>query len=88
MLVDWTFEQLQKITNGSKSTINKSLKIKGFSIDTRSLQKGDLFCALKGEHHDGHDFLFKAYENGASCFILSDTKKIFQVCLLSKLTTF
>ena len=75
MLVDWTFAELQKITNGSNSPINESIKIKGFSIDTRSLKQGDLFCALKGEHHDGHDFLLKAYENGASCFLLSDTNK-------------
>ena len=75
MLVDWTFEQLQKITDGIYSPVKESLQIKGFSIDTRSLQGGDIFCALKGKNHDGHDFLGKAYENGASCFILSDTNK-------------
>ncbi len=33
--------------------------------DTRSLQKGDLFVALKGEHFDAHDFLSRAREQGA-----------------------
>ena len=42
-------EKLQKITNASKkSQIKQNLKVSGFSIDTRSLQSGELFCALKG----------------------------------------
>ncbi len=34
--------------------------------DTRSLQPGDLFVALKGEHFDAHDFLPKARDAGAA----------------------
>ncbi len=33
--------------------------------DTRSLQPGDLFVALKGEHFDAHDFLPQAQAAGA-----------------------
>jgi UDP-N-acetylmuramoyl-tripeptide--D-alanyl-D-alanine ligase len=33
--------------------------------DTRSLQKGDLFIAIKGERFDGHDYLELAAQNGA-----------------------
>jgi len=33
--------------------------------DTRSLQPGDLFVALKGEHFDAHDFLPQARTQGA-----------------------
>jgi len=33
--------------------------------DTRSLQHGDLFVALKGEHFDAHDFLSQARAAGA-----------------------
>ncbi len=33
--------------------------------DSRSLQPGDLFVALKGERFDGHDFLVQARERGA-----------------------
>ena len=75
MLVDWTLDQLKKITNGINSHAKESIQIKGFSIDTRTIKGGDIFCALKGKNYDGHDFLNQAYENGASCFILSDTKK-------------
>ena len=72
MLLNWNYEKLKKITNGSNNANFKNFKITGFSIDSRSLKKGDLFCALKGENHDGHDFLHQAYKKGASCFLLSD----------------
>lgn len=40
-----------------------------FSIDSRSVKKGDAFIALKGKHSDGHDFIKDAIKNGASCVI-------------------
>lgn len=33
--------------------------------DTRTLQPGDLFVALKGDNFDAHDFLLQAHEKGA-----------------------
>lgn len=40
--------------------------VKGISTDTRKLQQGDLFVALKGENFDGHEFVTKALESGAA----------------------
>jgi UDP-N-acetylmuramoyl-tripeptide--D-alanyl-D-alanine ligase len=37
----------------------------GYSIDSRTLQPGDLFFAVKGEHLDGHGFVAAALERGA-----------------------
>ncbi|MBV8336904.1 MAG: UDP-N-acetylmuramoylalanyl-D-glutamyl-2, 6-diaminopimelate--D-alanyl-D-alanine ligase, partial [Alphaproteobacteria bacterium] len=42
----------------------------GVSIDTRSLRAGDLFVALRGPNHDGHDFVSVAFERGASAAIV------------------
>lgn len=39
--------------------------VKGFSTDTRSLKKGEVFIALTGENFDGHRFLDMAAERGA-----------------------
>ncbi|MDB5969570.1 MAG: UDP-N-acetylmuramoyl-tripeptide--D-alanyl-D-alanine ligase [Hydrocarboniphaga sp.] len=39
--------------------------------DTRQLQRGDLFVALVGEHHDGHDFLRRAASLGAAGALVS-----------------
>jgi len=38
----------------------------GISTDTRTIQKGQLFWALKGETFDGHSFVAKAAEKQAS----------------------
>src|SRR4030065_2805480 len=35
-------------------------------IDSRRVEKGDLFFALRGERRDGHDFIAEALERGAA----------------------
>jgi UDP-N-acetylmuramoyl-tripeptide--D-alanyl-D-alanine ligase len=40
------------------------------SIDTRTLQAGDMFVALK-DIRDGHDFVAQALEKGAGCALVS-----------------
>src|SRR3979490_1260363 len=37
----------------------------GYSIDSRTVQSGDLFFAVKGERLDGHDFVEQALSKGA-----------------------
>ena len=39
--------------------------ISRIEIDSRKVQPGDLFWALPGLHHDGHNFLQQAFDNGA-----------------------
>lgn len=48
---------------------------RGGSIDTRTLQEGDIFFALKGERSDGHEHLAAALEKGASGLVLSDPSR-------------
>ena len=42
----------------------------GYSIDTRTLQPGDLFFALVGERSNGHDWVAKALGAGASAAVV------------------
>jgi UDP-N-acetylmuramoyl-tripeptide--D-alanyl-D-alanine ligase len=42
----------------------------GVSIDTRTLEPGDLFVALKGPKHDGHDHVAAALESGAAAALV------------------
>jgi UDP-N-acetylmuramoyl-tripeptide--D-alanyl-D-alanine ligase len=44
--------------------------VSGWSIDTRTLQPGDLYFALRGENHDGHDFVGNAFEKGAVAAVI------------------
>jgi len=41
------------------------------STDSRSLEAGDLFVALKGERFDGHDFVVQAFERGAAAAVIA-----------------
>lgn len=46
-----------------------------FSIDSRCMEAGSIFIALKGAHQDGHDFIADAFANGASGCIMAESKK-------------
>ena len=46
------------------------------STDTRSLQPGDLFIALTGEHFNGHDYLELAVEKGAVAAIVAENVNV------------
>ncbi|MGH9867284.1 MAG: UDP-N-acetylmuramoyl-tripeptide--D-alanyl-D-alanine ligase [Candidatus Polarisedimenticolia bacterium] len=43
----------------------------GYSIDTRTLAKGDLFFAIVGPRQDGHRFVPEALGHGASAVVVS-----------------
>ncbi len=45
-------------------------RVGGVATDSRDVQAGDLFVALSGEHHDGHDFLDAALTAGAGALLL------------------
>jgi UDP-N-acetylmuramoyl-tripeptide--D-alanyl-D-alanine ligase len=42
----------------------------GYSIDSRTIQPGELFFAVKGERMDGHDFVSRALEAGAAAAVI------------------
>jgi UDP-N-acetylmuramoyl-tripeptide--D-alanyl-D-alanine ligase len=42
----------------------------GYSIDSRTIQPGELFLAVKGERTDGHDFVADALEKGAVAAVI------------------
>ena len=45
--------------------------VTGVSIDSRAVNKGDLFVALAGEQTDGHNYLAQALEQGAAGVVIS-----------------
>ncbi len=63
----WTSDDAARATNGQ---VDQAWRANGISIDTRSLQPGDLFVALK-DARDGHDFVASAFEAGASACLVS-----------------
>ena len=63
MMPLWTAVDAAAATGGSSIT---DWAATGISIDSRSLSAGDLFIALRGPNHDGHDFVGAALEHGAA----------------------
>src|ERR1019366_127265 len=49
------------------------LEVAGWSVDTSTQNPGDVFFALRGPNHDGHDFLAAAAEKGASAVVVGRT---------------
>ena len=47
-------------------------EIQGLSYDSRTVQPGDLFFALRGGSVDGHRYIGMAVENGASAIVIED----------------
>ena len=60
-----TIGQLLSQVHGARVVGTVDLPFKRVHTDTRSLQPGDLFVALKGERFDAHDFLPHAQTQGA-----------------------
>lgn len=46
----------------------------GVSIDTRTLQPGDLFVALQGDNRDGHAFVADAFAKGAGAALIAHAR--------------
>ena len=63
----WTAADAAQATGGSATT---AWSASGVSIDTRSLEAGDLFVALQ-DVRDGHDFVAQALEKGAAAALVS-----------------
>ena len=59
----WTSGDLMAATGGAMRTLFDAT---GVSIDTRTLQPGDLFVALQGDRGDGHDHVAEALARGAA----------------------
>ena len=51
---------------------NAEVEITGVNIDSRKIEKGHLFVAIKGTQTDGHRFIPKALELGAVAVLCED----------------
>jgi UDP-N-acetylmuramoyl-tripeptide--D-alanyl-D-alanine ligase len=63
----WTSEEIAAATGG---TVEAAFKATGVSIDSRAIDRGDLFVALAGVR-DGHEFVEKALAEGAAGALVS-----------------
>ena len=64
--------ELLKYVNPMNIIGNADVDITGVNIDSRKIEKGHLFVAIKGTQTDGHRFIPKALELGATAVLCED----------------
>lgn len=64
-------EMLLEATQGEALTLGSRATYNGFAHDSRQVEPGDLFVAVRGLHGDGHDFVEAAAEQGAGAALIA-----------------
>ncbi len=67
---------LEAINGQTDSEANLPTHISKISIDTRRLQPSEVYWAIRGSNHDGHNFVQDAIEKGASACIVNHDDRI------------
>lgn len=75
-MIELKYKQLLDIVKGKPFPEGPfaDFRIKGLSIDSRTIEPQNLFMAIKGEKFDGHDFIKLAIDKGASCVVISENR--------------
>src|ERR1700761_4418013 len=61
-----------RISGTQASVAPDTLRVSGWSIDSRTIAPGDLFFAIKGERFDGHAFITDVLARGAFAAVVSE----------------
>ena len=66
---NWTPKQLSNALS-----INQEIKmpINGISINSKLINKGNLFIPLKGKKNDGHSFIEESFKKGANLSLVNN----------------
>lgn len=65
-------KDILEVTKGKLIIGNENLECENFSKDTRNINEGDIYLAIKGANFDGNIFWKEALEKGASAVIVQD----------------
>ncbi|GAB4232223.1 MAG: UDP-N-acetylmuramoylalanyl-D-glutamyl-2,6-diamino pimelate--D-alanyl-D-alanine ligase [Methyloligellaceae bacterium] len=73
----WTYADILAAVDGlSEGSAPPDLPVTSVSIDTRTLEPGALFVAIRGERLDGHDYVAQAFEAGAACALVAEDAQV------------
>ncbi|MBI4388374.1 MAG: UDP-N-acetylmuramoyl-tripeptide--D-alanyl-D-alanine ligase [Candidatus Omnitrophica bacterium] len=65
-------DEIVQVTNGKLVSRSRFERFTSVSTDTRTLEKGALFFALRGEKYDGHQFLNDAFQKSAATAVIDE----------------
>ncbi|MFT7052645.1 MAG: UDP-N-acetylmuramoyl-tripeptide--D-alanyl-D-alanine ligase [Psychromonas sp.] len=84
-MISLTLAEIAKATAGQVINCeHRETVFNNISTDTRHIQAGDLFIALRGEFYDAHQFLEKAVQQGAGALLIEQKTGIDLPCILVK----
>ena len=66
-----TFDNLIQAVSGKAVGLSVGATFSRIQTDSRNVQPGDVFWALRGERFDGHEFVSQAFEKGAIASLVS-----------------
>src|SRR5712664_2304019 len=71
----WTIAQVADALGTRPGTgLNALARVAGVSIDSRAIRAGELFIAIHGPRHDGHDHVASALEGGAIAAVVAEAQ--------------
>src|SRR5256885_581830 len=71
----WTIAQVADALGSRPGTrLNPLARVAGVSIDSRAIRAGELFIAIHGPRHDGHDHVASALERGAVATVVAEAQ--------------
>ncbi len=71
----WTIAQVADALGTRPGTgLNPLARVAGVSIDSRAIRAGELFIAIHGPRHDGHDHVASALERGAMAAVVAEAQ--------------
>jgi len=69
----WTVTQVADAVAGKRGpALDPLARLAGVSIDSRTIRAGELFVAIHGPSHDGHDYVAAAMESGAVAAMVAE----------------
>src|SRR3989442_6962879 len=71
----WTIAQVAgALGTRAGAGLDPLARVAGVSIDSRTIRAGELFIAIHGPSHDGHDHVVSALERGAIAAVVAEAQ--------------
>src|SRR5256885_4369131 len=71
----WTLLQISEpMLAAPGEKLDPMARVAGYSIDSRTIRAGELFFAIHGPRHDGHDHVAAALERGALAAVVAESR--------------
>src|SRR5664279_4611102 len=71
----WTVEEVARALGGTQpGGLDALARLAGVSINSRTVARGELFVAIHGPRHDGHDYVVAALDSGALAAVVAQDR--------------